>query len=101
MPEPIISNLKYIDEFLKCLNTRKIYLNGYEADDVIGTIARKAEKEHKQTYIVTPDKDFSQLVSDKINIIRPGNKWKSEEIWGTEEVLNYFEIERVDQDLEG
>ena len=100
MPEPIINNLKYIDEFLKCLNTQKIYLNGYEADDVIGTIAKKAEKEHKQTYIFTPDKDFAQLVSDKINIIRPGSKWKSEEIWGTEEVLNYFEIERVDQVIE-
>ena len=80
MPEPIIDNLKYIDRFISSLNTRKIAFEGYEADDVIGTIAKKAEQKDINTYIVTPDKDFAQLVSEKINIIRPGSKWKNEEI---------------------
>ena len=100
MPEPIIDNLKYIDQFISSLNTRKIAFEGYEADDVIGTIAKKAEQKDINTYIVTPDKDFAQLVSEKINIIRPGSKWKNEEIWGITEVLNYFEIKRVDQVIE-
>ena len=100
MPEPIINNLKYIDEFVNSLNTKKIAFEGYEADDVIGTIAKKAEQNNINTYIVTPDKDFAQLVSEKINIIRPGSKWKNEEIWGIKEVLNYFEIKRIDQVIE-
>ncbi len=100
MPEPIIDNLKYIDQFISSLNTRKIAFEGYEADDVIGTIAKKAEQKDINTYIVTPDKDFAQLVSEKINIIRPGSKWKNEEIWGIKEVLNYFEIKRIDQVIE-
>ena len=66
---------------------------GYEADDVIGTIANKAEKEGYTTFMVTPDKDFAQLVTDKIKIYKPGLKGGDVEILGVEEVKAKYEIE--------
>ena len=68
-----------------------------EADDVIGTLAKKAEKAGFITYMMTPDKDFAQLVSEKILLYRPGNKWKPTEVWGVKEVLDKFEITQVKQ----
>jgi len=97
MPEGISVALPYIDQVLDAFNIPKIFMDGYEADDVIGTIAKKAEKAGLTTYMMTPDKDFAQLVSDNILLYRPGNKWKPTEVWGVEEVLQKFEIERVEQ----
>ena len=97
MPEGISVALPYIDQVLDAFNISKIFVDGYEADDVIGTLAKKAEKAGFTTYMMTPDKDFAQLVSENILLYRPGNKWKPTEVWGVEEVLDKFEINKVEQ----
>ncbi len=75
MPEDLSSSLIYIDRLLDAFNISKIFKHGYEADDVIGTIAKKAEKEGFEVYMMTLDKDFAQLVSENIFMYRPANKW--------------------------
>ena len=97
MPEGIAVALPYIDQLLEAFNISKLYADGYEADDVIGTLAKKAEKQGFVTYMMTPDKDFAQLVSENILLYRPGNKWKPTETWGVQEVLDKFEIKDVSQ----
>jgi len=97
MPEGIALALPYIDQVLDAFNITKLYADGYEADDVIGTLAKKAEKEGFITYMMTPDKDFAQLVTENILLYRPGNKWKPTEIWGVQEVLAKFEISKINQ----
>ena len=97
MPEGISVALPYIDQLLEAFNISKLFADGYEADDVIGTLAKKAEKQGFITYMMTPDKDFAQLVSENILLYRPGNKWKPTETWGVQEVLNKFEIKDVSQ----
>lgn len=97
MPEGISSALPYIDRLLEAMNIQKLFMDGFEADDVIGTLAKKAEKEGFQTYMMTSDKDFAQLVSDNIFMYRPGNKWQPTTIWGVEEVLKKFKITSVSQ----
>ena len=97
MPDGLRDALPYIDKLLEAYNIPKLFVDGFEADDVIGTLAKKAEKEGFQTYMMTSDKDFAQLVSDNIFMYRPGNKWQPTTIWGIPEVLEKFEIQRVDQ----
>ena len=97
MPEGISVALPYIDQLLDAFNIPKLFADGYEADDVIGTLAKKAEKEGFVTYMMTPDKDFAQLVSENILLYRPVYKWKPTEVWGVQEVLNKFEIKEVTQ----
>ena len=97
MPEGISVALPYIDQVLDAFNIPKIFADGYEADDVIGTLAKKAEKKGFVTYMMTPDKDFAQLVSQNILLYRPASKWKGTEIWGVQEVLQKFEIKEVKQ----
>tara|TARA_B110000238_G_scaffold156408_1_gene169241 strand:+ start:3629 stop:6397 length:2769 start_codon:yes stop_codon:yes gene_type:complete len=97
MPDGLRDALPYIDKLLEAYNIPKLFADGFEADDVIGTLAKKAEKKGFQTYMMTSDKDFAQLVSDNIFMYRPGNKWQPTTIWGIPEVLEKFEIQRVDQ----
>lgn len=97
MPEGISVALPYIDQVLDAFNIPKLFVDGYEADDIIGTLAKKAEKAGFTTYMMTPDKDFAQLVSDNIFLYRPASKWKGTEVWGVPEVLQKFEINRVEQ----
>ena len=96
-PEGIINARPYIDRLLHALNIPKLYMDGYEADDVIGTLAKKAEQKNFQVYMMTSDKDFAQLVSENIFMYRPGNKWSPAEIWGIKEVLEKFQIQKVSQ----
>ena len=96
-PDGIVSAKPYIDRLLESLNINKIYLDGFEADDLIGTLAKKAEKEGFHVYMMTSDKDFAQLVSENIFMYRPGNKWTSTEVWGIKEVLEKFQIQKVSQ----
>ena len=70
---------------------------GYEADDIIGTLAKQAEKEGYQVFMVTPDKDFAQLVSENIFMYRPARMGNGIEIWGIPEVQKKFEVERPEQ----
>ncbi len=95
-PEAIQIAVPYIEKILKAMNIPIMVKEGYEADDIIGTLAKKAEKEGYQTFMVTPDKDFAQLVSDNIFMYRPmfGGGY---ETWGIPEVLKKFEIERPEQ----
>lgn len=92
-PEAIQIAIPYIHRILEAMHIPILGVEGYEADDVIGTIACKAEKEGYTTYMVTPDKDFAQLVTDKIKIYKPGLKGGDIEILGVEEVKAKYEIE--------
>ena len=97
MPEDIGEQLPYIDKLLDALNITVIRKPGYEADDVIGTLAHEAAAENFQTFMVTPDKDYHQLVTDNIRIYKPGRRGSDAEIMGVQEVLDKWEIERVEQ----
>ena len=96
-PEAIKIAVPIIQEILKAMHIPIIEVAGYEADDLIGTLAKKAEKEGFTTYMVTPDKDFAQLVSENIFMYRPARMGNGIEIWGVPEVQERFEIERPEQ----
>jgi len=97
MPEGIQVGLPYIKEILKGFNIPQLYVDGFEADDVIGTLAKKAEKEGFQVFMMTPDKDYAQLVSENIFMYKPARMGNGVEILGVPEVLEKFEITRIDQ----
>ena len=92
-PEAIKIAVPYIHKILEAMHIPILGVEGYEADDVIGTIACKAEKEGYNTFMVTPDKDFAQLVTDKIKIYKPAMKGGDVEILGVEEVKAKYDIE--------
>ena len=92
-PEAIKTAIPYIHRILEAMHVPILGLVGYEADDVIGTIACKAEKEGYQIFMVTPDKDFAQCVTENIKIYKPGLKGADFEILGVEEVKAKYEIE--------
>ena len=96
-PEAIKIAVPYIQELLKAMHIPIIEVSGYEADDLIGTIAKQAEKQNYQVFMVTPDKDFAQLVSENIFMYKPARMGNGIEIWGIPEVLAKFEIERPEQ----
>ncbi len=92
-PEAIKIAVPYIQEILKAMQIPIMEKAGYEADDLIGTLAKQAEKEGFQVFMVTPDKDFAQLVSENIFMYRPARMGNDIEIWGIPEVQQKFEIE--------
>jgi DNA polymerase-1 len=92
MPEDIRSMLEPIKEIIRAFKIPILLLEGYEADDIIGTLAKKAEKEGFQTYMMTPDKDFGQLVSENIFIYKPGRGKDPASIMGVKEVCEKFEV---------
>ena len=96
-PEAIKIAVPYIQEILRAMHIPIIEVAGIEADDLIGTIAKQAEKENYQVFMVTPDKDFAQLVSENIFMYKPARMGNGIEIWGVPEVLARFEIERPEQ----
>ncbi|MGB0366857.1 MAG: DNA polymerase I [Flavobacteriaceae bacterium] len=96
-PEAITIAVPYIQAILKSMHIPVVEMAGYEADDIIGTLAKQAEKEGFQTFMVTPDKDFAQLVSENIFMYRPARMGNGIEIWGIPEVQEKFEIERPEQ----
>lgn len=96
-PEAIKTAIPYIKDILKAMRIPAIVKEGYEADDIIGTLAKKAEKEGLQTYMVTPDKDFAQLVSENIFMYRPPRMGSGYEKWGVNEVKSKFEVENPQQ----
>ena len=95
-PEAIKVAVPIIENILNSLGISILVKNGYEADDIIGTISKKASLENYITYMVTPDKDFAQLVNDSVFIYRPvfGGGY---ETWGVKEVLEKFEISKPSQ----
>ncbi len=96
-PEGITFGLPWIMKILNAWKIPILTLPRYEADDVIGTIAKKAEKAGYKIYMVTPDKDYGQLVSPNIFMYKPGKAGGEVEIWGEKEVCANWDIEHVDQ----
>ena len=96
-PEAIKIAVPYIQELLKAMHIPIVEVAGFEADDLIGTLAKQAEKEDYKVFMVTPDKDFAQLVSENIFMYKPARMGNDIEIWGIPEVLAKFEIERPEQ----
>lgn len=92
MPEDLAQSIPYIKKLLEGFQIPILFVDGYEADDVIGTLAKKAEKEGFTTFMMTPDKDFGQLVSDNILIYKPARMGNKAEILGVKEVCKKFGI---------
>lgn len=97
MPEDLKANIPLIFRVIDAFKIPMFNIDGYEADDVIGTLAKKASKNGFVTYMMTPDKDFAQLVDENIFIYKPPRFGNSFEIMGIPEVLKKWEINRVDQ----
>ena len=96
-PEAIKIAVPFIQQILTSMHIPVVEKAGFEADDIIGTLAKQAEKEGFQTFMVTPDKDFAQLVSENIFMYRPARMGNGIEIWGIPEVQAKFEVERPEQ----
>ena len=92
MPEDIASALPYIKRLIEAFNIPVISVEGYEADDIIGTVAKQAENQGFTTYMMTPDKDFAQLVSDNTFIYKPARMGNKAEVLGVKEVCEKFNI---------
>ena len=96
-PEDITLALPYIVKILEGMGIPIITCEGFEADDVIGTLAKKAEKEGFQVMMMTPDKDYGQLVSENIFMYKPGKKGDEADVWGVKEVCENWDIARPEQ----
>jgi len=96
-PEPISIAIPLIKKIVEAFNIPVVTKEGFEADDVIGTLAKQAEKEGFEVYMVTPDKDYAQLVSDTVFMYKPARSGGDVEVLGKKEVLEKWDIERVDQ----
>jgi len=97
MPEALRVGIPYIRKIIEAFNIPILELDGYEADDVVGTIAKKAEKDGFSVFMMTPDKDYTQLVSGQIRILKPRRSGFDVEILGPEEVCRDFEVEKPEQ----
>ena len=95
MPEDLSAALPYVFKLIEGFNIPVITKDGFEADDIIGTLAKEAEKKGFTVFCMTPDKDFAQLVSENIFIYKPARMGNDMEIIGVPEVLNKWEIENV------
>ena len=96
-PEDIMAAIPDIKRIIRGFNIPVVEMDGYEADDVIGTLSRQAAKAGYEVYMVTPDKDYGQLVSEKIKIYKPGYQGGDVEIMGPEEVCAKWNIKDVSQ----
>ena len=97
MPEGISGAIPYIKKSLAALNIPQVSLEGFEADDIIGTLSKHAEKEGFQTYMVTPDKDFGQLVTDNTFIYKPGSRFSGPKVMGEKEVCEKYGLDNINQ----
>ncbi len=97
MPEDISMAIPQIKRLMEAMNVPILVHDGYEADDIIGIMAKRAEKEGIETFMVTPDKDFGQLVSEHVKIYKPGRSGGEVEILGVKEVCERWGIERPEQ----
>lgn len=96
-PDAIKIAVPYIQDILKAMHIPVVVKEGWEADDIIGTLAKQAEKEDYKVFMVTPDKDFGQLVSENIFMYRPARMGNGIEIWGIPEIQKRFGVERPEQ----
>jgi len=96
-PEDIKNSVPYIMDIIRGFHIPILMLEGYEADDIIGTIAKKKAAEGHLVYMVTPDKDFAQLVDQNIYVYKPGRQGSDVEILGVNEVCEQWEVQRPEQ----
>ena len=96
-PDAIRIAVPFIQNILKAMHIPSVVLEGWEADDIIGTLSKQAEKEDYKVFMVTPDKDFGQLVSENIFMYRPARMGNGIEIWGIPEIQKRFGVERPEQ----
>jgi len=92
MPEDMRQSIPYIKEMIEAFNIPVLEVKGFEADDVIGTLAKKAEKNGFEVFMMTPDKDYAQLVSDNIFVFKPARGGNPPEIWDAEKVKEKFKV---------
>jgi len=97
IPEDLANSIPYIYRIIEGFNIPVIIKDGFEADDIIGTLAKEAEKRGFTVYMMTPDKDFGQLVSDHIFMYKPASFGGGAEILGVEEIKKKFEVNEVKQ----
>jgi DNA polymerase-1 len=97
MPEDLAISIPYVKKLIEAFNIPILYKDGFEADDVIGTLAKQAEEKGFITYMMTPDKDFGQLVTEKTFIYKPARMGDKAEIMGIKEVCEKFGIQRPEQ----
>lgn len=97
IPEDLANSIPYVFRIIEGFRIPVLTLDGFEADDIIGTLAKEAEKRGFTTFMMTPDKDFGQLVSEHIFMYKPSSFGGGAEILGVPEVLKKFEISRIDQ----
>ncbi|WP_276498567.1 DNA polymerase I [Pontibacter litorisediminis] len=96
-PEDISIAIPYCKKIVEAFNIPVLIMDGYEADDIIGTMAQKAEKAGFDVYMMTPDKDYCQLVTDHIFLYKPAFMGNAIEVWDVQKVLEKWEVERVEQ----
>jgi DNA polymerase-1 len=96
-PEDILASIPDIKKIIRGFNIPVVEVDGYEADDVIGTLSKQAAKAGYEVYMVTPDKDYGQLVSNKVKIYKPGYQGGDVEVMGPEEVCAKWNIKDVSQ----
>lgn len=97
LPEDIADQIPLVIRLMEAMNITVIRCPGYEADDIIGTLSDEAERDGFRVWMVTPDKDFQQLVTEKSVVFKPGRQGGTAEIFGVPEVLEKWQIEQVDQ----
>ena len=97
MPDDLRESIPYIIRLIEAFNIPIYGVEGYEADDVIGTLSKRAEKEGFTTYMMTPDKDFGQLVTDKVLLYKPAKFGEPAQIWGPKEVCERYGISEPKQ----
>ena len=93
MPEDIRKAVPIIKQLIDEFNIHRCEISGYEADDIVGTLAHQAVADDFEVYMMTPDKDYAQLVKEGVYMFRPGRGGNGPETWGVEEVKEKFEIE--------
>jgi DNA polymerase-1 len=96
-PEDITVAIPYTKKILEAMNIPVLVKEGFEADDIIGTIAKRASHHGYEVYMMTPDKDYGQLVEDHVFLYKPAFMGNATEVWGIPEVLNRWGVERIDQ----
>lgn len=97
MPEDIGIAIPYVKKLVEAMNIPILILDGYEADDIIGTLAKRAARADFEVFMMTPDKDYGQLVEDHIYVYRPAFMGKAAEKLGVKEVLDRWQIQEISQ----
>jgi DNA polymerase I len=97
MPEDIAAALPHVRRLIEAMNIPLLICEGYEADDIIGTLVRRAERDGFESHMVTPDKDFGQLVTPNVRWVKPGRLADPTEVFGPEEIRKKWGIERPEQ----